>query len=99
MLTEDAARAWLARMGPLHLYAYPDGVEPLEVELPDGRRTTDVPCDVAVRPVSLPAGTAVYVLAFARPNGRPAAHACRPMTMQAGDTVTIAEHELLGALE
>lgn len=98
MLTEAQGRAWVAQMGPLHLYVYPDGAEPLEVWLPDGRRTAVVPLDVDVQPVDEPDGPGIYVLAFARPGGRQGAQVTEPITLFPGETVILTEVELLGAL-
>lgn len=99
MLTEAQGRAWLAGMGALHLYVYPDGVEPLEVWLPDGQCTLDVPLDVDCEPVDQPDGPGVYVLAFARPGGRIGATVTKPITLFPRETVVLTAAELLGALE
>jgi hypothetical protein len=99
MLTAAGVRMLLERLMPLRLYKQTGdmwGGDPLEVQLPDGSFTLDVPLDVAVEPTGTP-GTFVIAGHLGGVGGRKVVLS-RTMVMGPGDSFTMPESAIVKAV-
>lgn len=93
-MLNPAERAYLDRRGPLCVYRV-DQVDagPVEVRLPDGTTTTDMPLDVACTIADPPAGPTSYLLALTN-RGAAIDPIHQVMTITPGDSFTMTTDRL-----